>query len=144
MSMTNVTPRPGFTPRKRRLFWAGIAVLFAALLFQLLFSHHDNRYEKLAGEVTTALANNDLATVEKYQNAETATHINRGVVGRAADTLAPLGKIKDVRENTPAGDGDRVHEFDVSFEHGIVHEKMKIDPDDKIVAFHYDDPVPAK
>jgi hypothetical protein len=144
MSITNVTPRPQTPAGNRRVLIAALVVIALVILFRMLFSHHENRYEVLASEVTTALANNDLAAVEKYQNAETATHITRGLVGRAADALAPLGKVKDVREDTPAGDGDRVHEFNVTFEHGAMHEKMKVDPDDKVVTFHYDDPVPTK
>jgi hypothetical protein len=103
-----------------------------------LFLHHENRYEKLAHGLTIALQNNDLAGVEKYQNAETATTINRGVVGRIADRLAPLGKLKSVKETTPKDASDRTHEFDVVFEKGTVHEAMKLDPDDKMVHFRYD------
>jgi hypothetical protein len=144
MSMSNVTPRPKVPAGNQRLLIGAIVVIAAVLLLRSCFSHHANHYEILAGEVTAALQNNDLAAVEKYQNAETSTRVTRGVVGRAADVLMPLGKIKDVREQTPAGDGDRVHEFNVTFEHGTLHEKMKVDPDDKIVVFHYDEAVPAK
>ncbi len=98
----------------------------------------ENRYEKIADGMTHALQANDLAGVQKYQNAETATQVNRARVGRGADQLAPLGKLKKVKENTPAGDGDRVHEFDLTFASGTVHEKIKFDPQDKVVRFAYD------
>jgi hypothetical protein len=141
MSMPTIAPRRTTTarnPRGRQLLIAFIAVLLVFEVWRLLFGHHRNEYEKLAYNVTVALQNNDLAGVKKYQNAETATLINRGVVGRAADALAPLGKLKTVKESTPSGSADRVHEFDLAFDKGNVHEKMKVDPEMKIVHFTYD------
>jgi hypothetical protein len=139
MSMPRVGPRPGATavnPRGRQLIIA--AVVFIVIIGLInLFRPHENRYEKLARDVTVALQNNDLDAVKKYQNAETATMINRGIVGRAADRLAPLGKIKRVKETTPSGAADQVHEFDVTFDKGSIHETLKVDPDFKIVHFHY-------
>jgi hypothetical protein len=141
MSMPTIAPRRTSTarnPRGRQLLIGFIAVLLVFEIWRLLFGHHANQYEKLAYNVTAALQSNNLDEVKKYQNAETATLINRGVVGRAADTLAPLGKLKGVKETTPAGSADRVHEFDVTFDKGAVHEKMKVDPDNKIVHFTYE------
>jgi hypothetical protein len=141
VSMPTVAPRRTTTarnPRGRQLLIAFIVLLLAFEILRLVFGHHANKYEKLAWDVTAALQSNNLDEVKKYQNAETATLINRGIVGRAADTLAPLGKLKSVKETTPSGSPDRVHEFDVAFEKGAVHEKMKIDPDFKIVHFTYD------
>jgi hypothetical protein len=129
--------RPGATSNPRQLLIVALVVVLAFLAFRGLF-FHENKYEKLAREVTVALQNNDLATVEKYQNAETATMLNRGIVGRAADKLAPLGKIKSVKEVTPAGAPPRGHEFTVTFEHGVADEKMRVDPQDKIVSFNYE------
>ena len=40
----------------------------------------------------------------------------------------------------PADDGNRVHEFDATFEKGVVHETIRFDPDDKVVGFKYDLP----
>jgi hypothetical protein len=140
MSMPTIAPRRTTTarsPRGRQLLIGFIAVLLMFELWRLLFGHHANTYEKLAYNVTVALQNNNLDEVKKYQNAETATLINRGVVGRAADALAPLGKLKSVRETTPSDAPDRVHEFDVAFDKGAIHEKMKVDPENKIVHFTY-------
>jgi hypothetical protein len=140
-SASNVTPRStiaAINPRGRQLLIAVIALVVIVLLVRSVFGHHENRYEQLAHDVTVALQNNDLDAVRKYQNAETATLINRGIVGRAADRLAPLGKIKSVKEVTPSDGPKRVHEFNVAFDKGMVHEKMKVDPDFKIVHFEYD------
>jgi hypothetical protein len=141
MSMPTIAPRRTTTagnPRGRQLLIGFIVVLLAFEVFRLVFGHHQNRYEKLAYDVTVALQNNNLDEVKKYQNAETATLINRGIVGRAADRLAPLGKLKSVKEITPSTAPDQVHEFTVAFDKGSVHEKMKVDPDFKIVHFEYD------
>ncbi|GAC1405128.1 MAG: hypothetical protein NVSMB64_09460 [Candidatus Velthaea sp.] len=149
MSVTNVTPRPrpggsaAAAANQRRLLIIAVAVLLAALLFKGFFGG-ENAYEKIAHQLTAALQANDLAGVQKLQNAETATHVNHGVVGRASDTLAPLGKIKKVKETTPKDAADRVHEFDVRFDKGAVHEMMKLDPQNKIVSFRYEPAAAAK
>jgi hypothetical protein len=126
----------GTPPNQRRLIiYVLIAIVVIVLVRGLFF--HENKYEKIARELTVALQKNDLATVEKYQNAETATEVNRGIVGRAADTLAPLGTIKSVKEITGSNAPVRGHEFTVTFDRGTVDEKMRLDPQDKIVSFSY-------
>lgn len=144
MRSTNVTPRLGSRPGPMRtsskgfqlVVWAVVVIAIVLVLKGCVF--HENAYEKIASGLTQALQNNDVAAVQKYQNAETATEINRGVVGRAADTLAPLGKIKSVKETTAKDAAPRVHDFTITFAKGTVREMMKLDPQDKIVAFHYE------
>ncbi len=133
--MRNVTPAP--RARQNQIVIIAVVVILAVLVLRAC-AGGENRYEKIAHGMTQALQNNDVSGVQKYQNAETATQVNRARVGRGADQLAPLGKLKKVKENTPAGDGDRVHEFDLTFASGTVHEKMKLDPQDKVVRFQYD------
>lgn len=134
--MRNVTPAP--RARQNRIILVAILVVLVVLVLRACAGGGENRYEKIAHGMTQALQSNDLTGVQKYQNAETATSVNRARVGRGADQLSPLGKLKKVKENTPAGDGDRVHEFDLAFDKGTVHEKMKLDPQDKVVRFQYD------
>ncbi len=120
--------------------------LILVLLFvagRLIFGHHENKWERIAGDVTVALQKNDVAAVKSYQNAETATHVTASRVGRGADTLGPLGTMKSVKQ-TAVDDDTRVHQFDVTFDRGTVHETVKFDPDDKIVSFRYDEPVLSK
>ena len=133
--MRNVTPAP--RARQNQIVIVAVVVILAVLVLRAC-AGGENRYEKIAHGMTQALQNNDVSGVQKYQNAETATQVNRARVGHGADQLAPLGKLKKVKENTPAGDGDRVHEFDLTFASGTVHEKMKLDPQDKVVRFQYD------
>ncbi len=133
--MRNVTPAP--RARQNRIILIVFVVILAVSIIRAC-AGGENRYEKVADGMTRALQANDLAGVQKYQNAETATEVNRARVGHAADVLGPLGKLKHVKENTPAGDGDRIHEFDLTFANGTVHEKMKLDPQDKVVRFKYD------
>ncbi|MFN2461078.1 MAG: hypothetical protein ABR591_10385 [Candidatus Velthaea sp.] len=143
MSVTNVTPRPATAgPNQRTVLIVILIALVAIFLLRGCF-FHENQYEKLARDVTVALQRNDVEAVKKYQNAETATHVNRGIVGRAADRLGPLGNLKSVKETTPSGAPDRQHEFDVAFDRGRLHESMKVDPEGKIVSFRYE-PVAAK
>jgi hypothetical protein len=137
-TMRGPQPRPAaVNPRGRQLIVA-IVVLIVVIGAIKLFLPHENTYEKIARNVTLALQSNNVDDVKKYQNAETATKVTRGIVGRAADRLAPFGKLKSVKETTPKDAPERVHEFDVTFERGEIHETMKLDPDSKIVAFHYD------
>lgn len=107
-----------------------------------IFGHHDTPYETIAREMTVALQNNDLAGVEKFQNAETATQVTHAIVGRDADAFAPLGKLQRVRETPvpPEESSRRVHEFDATFDKGVVHETIRFDPDNKVVGFKYDMP----
>ena len=140
MSMINPTRRttgvapPAQTNRRRLLL--GILLLVLLVLLFRACSQHENKYEKIAMDLTVALQNNDITAVDKLQNAETATHVNRGLVGRWADRFAPLGKIKSVKEVTPAGAAARRHEFTVTFEKGVYHEDLGLDPEDKIVHFN--------
>ena len=102
-------------------------------------SGHENQYEKIARELTQAVQNNDYdARREARERARRPPRWGTAGSAHAADAFAPLGKIKSVKENTPADDGDRVHEFDVTFENGVVHEKIQFDPRDKVFKFKYD------
>ncbi|GAC1659343.1 MAG: hypothetical protein NVS4B13_03860 [Candidatus Elarobacter sp.] len=153
--MKNITPNPA-QPRagtaasapaagKRRSQIVILAVVVIALVLLVrACAGRENTYEKVAHELTQAVQNNDFAAAAKLENSETAAEMGRGRLGHAADALAPLGKIKKVHENTPSGDGPRVHEFDVTFANGIVHEKIQFDPQDKVFHFHYDQPVTKK
>ncbi|MGA2393327.1 MAG: hypothetical protein ABSH03_08265 [Candidatus Lustribacter sp.] len=116
-----------------------IVALIVFSLFRSIFAHHDTKYETIASQMTVALQNNDLAGVEKFQNAETATLVTHAIVGRDADAFAPLGKLQRVRETTVPADesANRVHEFDATFDKGVVHETIRFDPDDKVVGFKY-------
>ena len=116
-----------------------IVALILFVVVREIFVHHDTKYETIATQMTQALQNNDLAGVEKFQNAETATLVTHAIVGRDADAFAPLGKLKRVRETTvPAAESaNRVHEFDATFDKGVVHETIRFDPDDKVVGFKY-------
>lgn len=129
-------------PNVRRIVSLAMILILAVILFRLV-TGRENPYESIAREVTQALAANDLAAVEKYQNAETATQVNRGRVGRAADALAPLGKLNEVKQ-TAADAETRVGRFELTFEHGTLHETIKFDPEKKIVSFHYDPPQVVK
>jgi hypothetical protein len=119
-----------------------VSVLVAVLalgLLRVVFGHHETQEERIAWDVTVALQLNDLPGVERWQNVETGTEVSHAIVGRAADAFAPLGKLEKIRE-TGADPATRVHEFDVTFDKGVVRETIKFDPSDKIVGFKYDLP----
>jgi hypothetical protein len=136
-----IGPRPVTTPtptaRRNQIIALAVFVIVLVLLVRAC-AGGENRYEKIAHELTQAVQNNDYNAVAKLENVETAAEMGHGRLGHAADVLAPLGKIRRVKENTPAGDGPRVHEFDVRFENGSAHEKIQFDPNDKVFHFAYD------
>ena len=118
---------------------AAIIFLIIFSIFRAIFAHHETTYERIAREMTVDLQNNDLAGVQSFQNAETATLVNHAVVGSDADAFAPLGKVQRVREAsaTPDETARRIHDFDVTFDKGVVHESIRFDPDNKVIAFKY-------
>jgi hypothetical protein len=143
--VTNVTPGPPqpravTTPnprsRQNQLIILAVFVVVLVLLVRAC-SGHENKYEQIAHDFTQAIQSNDYAAAVKLQNSESAAEMGHGRLGHAADVLAPLGKIVHIKENTPPNDGERVHEFDVAFQNGTVHEKIKFDPQDKIFRFDY-------
>jgi hypothetical protein len=129
---------PAVNPRGRQLLIAAAILILVVAILKTVFGHHENKYEKLASDVTLALQSNDVDKVKSYQNAETATTITRGVVGRAADFFVPLGKLKRVKEDTASDAPDRTHDFTLTFDKGVVRERMKLDPDFKIVHFQFE------
>jgi hypothetical protein len=133
MSTLSPVPMPKKTDQRRLIITAVVVVLGFTLLRGCFF--HENKYEHIARDLTAALQSNDLPAVEKLQNAETATHINHGVVGRWADRFTPLGKIVSVKEVTPKDAPARSHAFEVTFDKGVVHEDIGVDPEDKVVHF---------
>jgi hypothetical protein len=123
--------------RQRQILWAVFAVLVVALVLRAC-SGGENKYEKIAHQLTEAIQNGDVAAVQKLENSGTAADMSRARLGAATDRFIALGKIERVKENTPSGDPPRVHEFDVTFAKGSVHEKIEVDPQDKIFHFRWD------
>jgi hypothetical protein len=134
-------PRPVTTPnagaRRNQIIILAVFVIVLVLLVRAC-SGHENKYENIARELTQSIQANDYNAVAKLENTETAAEMGRGRLGAAADTLSRLGRVKSVKENTPAGDAERVHEFEVTFDNGTVHEKILFDPQDKVFKFAYD------
>ena len=140
--MKNVSappPRTIMAPNVRRnqLIVLGVIVVLFLVLVRAC-SGHENRYEHIARELNDAIQKNDYNAVAKLENSETVVEMGHGRLGQAADLFGPLGKIHSVKEDTTKGDAPRVHEFDVTFDKGVVHEKIQFDPEDKIVHFAYD------
>ena len=132
----NVGPAPARS-RQRQILWAVLAVLVAALVLRMC-AGGENKYEKIAHRLTEAIARGDVAAVQKLENSGTAADMSRARLGAATDKFMALGNLKSVKENTPAGDAPRVHEFDATFDKGKIHEKIEFDPEDKVFHFRWD------
>ncbi|HEY4442265.1 MAG TPA: hypothetical protein VGN14_17525 [Candidatus Elarobacter sp.] len=135
---TSTMPPPAVgRSRFRQMLWAVVAVLVVALVLRMC-AGGENKYEKIAHELTQAIANGDVAAVQRLENSGTAADMSRARLGAATDKFTALGKIERVHEDTPATDPPRVHEFDVTFAKGTVHEKIELDPQDKVFHFRWD------
>lgn len=112
----------------------GIVVLVSA--FNTL-RHHENRYEKLASDVTRALAANDMRPVEGEFNAITRPKLeDRGKVGTLSDFVNADGKLESVKEQPQPEGKPNTHLFIATFEKGQRAEDITLDSDGKIVDFH--------
>jgi len=113
----------------------GVVVLFSA--FNVL-RHHENRYEKLATDVTKALEANDMRPVEREFNALRRPQLeDRAKVGALSDFVNAEGSLKSVREDrekpgAPVG----YHHFTARFDKGDLSEDLTVDADGKIADFH--------
>ncbi len=136
-TVKNVTPAP--RARQNRILLVAVLVILVVLLFRAC-AGRENTYEHIAHQFTQAVQSNDVATVQSLENSEIAADTSRGRVGSAADRLAPLGKIKSVKEITPSGVPPRVHEFLVQFDKGSVEERYTFDPQDKVFRFDFRPP----
>ncbi len=132
--MPSVAPRRTATasnPRGRQLLHlARRRAWWSFGLLQAMFGHHENKYEKLAHDVTAALQNNDLDEVKKYQNAETATMINaRDRRPRRRPARAAGQTQERSKKPRPAVRPIESTSSTVAFDKGVVHEKIKVDPE---------------
>lgn len=147
--MRNVTPptaagpravtTPNPTARRNQIIILAVFVIVLVLLVRAC-AGGENRYEKIAHQLSQGIQDNDVAAVQKLENVGTAADMPRERFGKASDTFNRLGKIRRVKENTPAKDPPRTHEFDVTFDKGSVHEVIEFDPQGKIYTFKYDPP----
>jgi hypothetical protein len=134
-------PPPGGTspPRPRRSggMLPVIAVVLALAGAFSLFSRHENRYERLATDVTEAIENNDMRPVERRFNALRRPELeDRAKVGALSDFVNAGGKLKRIKEDTPKDASVGYHHFIAEFEKGTRSEDLTLDADGKIAAFH--------
>ncbi len=139
-----ITPPPppfraGGSPAARgpRKLVVPILIGLAVFLGANRLLHHENRYEKLATNVTKAIAANDMHPVDKEFNALTRVKLaDRGTVGRLSDFVNADGALKSVKEDTPSGSTAGYHHFVATFATGKRSEDLTVDADGKIADFH--------
>jgi hypothetical protein len=133
--------RPPASVAQRRILIYVVALVLVAVLVKACAGGHENQFEKIARGLTEAAQRNDIKAVQSYENTQTASEMNLTRVAAAADAFGPLGKLKSVKEIPTTDTTPRVHEFTLTFEHGTDHERMQLDPANKVYRFHYDTPV---
>lgn len=126
---------PPAKTNQRNILIAAVAIVLVFVLYRSFV--HENKFEKMASDVTQAIQKNDSAALAKDFDATAREQMTRQRVGAASDALAPLGKLKSVKEDTPAGTADRVHMFVLTFDHGTAREQFKYDLDGKAEGFNY-------
>ena len=137
----NVTPiavaaKPPL-PAPRLLIAGAVGAILLLGIALFAFSHHANRYESVADDVTKAIVNNDMTPVAQDFNAIRRSELaDRARVGKLSDMVIALGAFKGSTEITPAGSASGFHEFTETFASGTLDEKYELDSDGKIVRFH--------
>jgi len=113
----------------------GIVVLLSA--FNIL-RHHENPYERLAGDVTRALEANNMRPVESDFNALRRPQLeDRGKVGSLSDFVNAEGALKSISEDRAKPDAPvGYHHFTAYFDKGNLSEDLTVDADGKIANFH--------
>jgi hypothetical protein len=128
---------------KRKIPKPLVGLMFVVLVLVIAFSllgHRESANERLTGRVLESVQRNDMAPVGKDFNALTRERFTRASVGKNSDLLAPLGKIKSIRETTPKDAPARRHTFVAHFEHGDVNVIMVLDEDGKVSGFRFTPP----
>ena len=135
--MSQLTPavKPAARGLSPRLTWM-VAIVLAVVIIFSFFSHRMNGHEKLVGSIVESIQRNDMTPVAKDFNAIQREQLTRASVGRLSDQLAPLGKLKNIRETTPKEASPRHYTFDVQFEKATWIARMALDEDGKITAFY--------
>ncbi len=122
---------------RRKLLPIVLGVFLVGWLVNAFVFHHENRYERLASEITRAIAANDMHPVEKDFNAIRRPQLeNRAKVGALSDFVNADGKLEKVREQTASDVKTGEHRFVATFERGQRAEDLTVDADGKIVDFH--------
>ena len=129
-------PRPGAPGRAKALLPLALGVLILISAFNI-FTHRENRYERLARDVTQAVAANDMRPVEKEFNAIRRPQLeDRAKVGSLSDFVNADGKLQSVKEQPAPAGKPGTHLFIATFEKGQRAEDITLDSDGKIVNFH--------
>lgn len=118
-----------------------IVLLVVVVAAWLLLRPHENKAERLATDVTQAIAKNDMRPVEKDFNALRRPQLeDRAKVGRLSNDVIALGALKSIKEDTPKDSPAGYHHFTAQFDKATWVEDLTLDGDGKISAFHIHDP----
>ena len=113
-----------------------LGVFLVINLVRVLF-FHENKFERLATDVTHAIAKNDMRPVEKDFNAIRRPQLeDRAKVGSLSDFVNADGALRSVKEQSASGAKVGQHRFIATFEKGKRSEDLTVDADGKIVDFH--------
>jgi len=116
---------------------AAVVVLVVIVLIWNLTHPGLNKHEALALRVTQAIVHNDMTPVANDFSPTTRVKLsNHLTVARLSDDLNGLGKLKSLREDTPAASPAGFHHFQVQFEKATWLEDITYDADGKILGFH--------
>jgi hypothetical protein len=138
MSITQPGPAaPAVRPFPIVQIVAAVVVLAVIVLIWNLTHPGLNKHETLALRVTQAIIRNDMTPVANDFSPTTRVKLsNHLTVARLSDDLNGLGKLKGLKEDTPAASAAGYHHFQVQFEKATWVEDITYDADGKILGFH--------
>ena len=94
---------------------------------------HENETEKLADQITRAVAANNVAPVSAKFAPAAREKMTREAVGRLSDELVQLGKFDRTYEKTPDTAPAGTHVLDAKFDKQTWHERLVLNNKGEII-----------
>lgn len=113
-----------------------IAVGASAALLLSACAHH-SAYENEAEKITKAMQANTLASVSNDLNPDLMKKITRIQVAEISSQFAPLGNIKDLKDEDCPVPTPGYHCVHVTFDNGSVDESVLLDNNNKVDDWRY-------
>ena len=112
--------------------WGTLAAV--ALWATVGCGHGAGNEQKLADDITQAVYNNDISSVQQNFSNDTAAQVTRASVGTLSDMMHQLGNYKGITEtgsDLPA----RRYIFDAKFDKGDMTVRIRLDANGKVAAY---------
>jgi hypothetical protein len=113
---------------------AFVAMLASVALWGCGGGASGNAETAVAGQVTKAIYDNDVAGVTQNFSSALSSQVTRASVGTLSDKMHALGNYQGVTE-TQTDIPNRRYMFDAKFDHGDMTIGMRLDAEGKVIAY---------